>query len=204
MPGFTVDSHPEKRKIIEGILAGRSVREISVSVVPHLAHCAVQRYKAKVINPLVARAAENDRILNADLSTKRQPVALVSDTEVNQAIQSTAHDAPVLSLFRSRVEKLHGVLDRSLGKAEQRNALELIAPLANAQSKNLEMLGRATGELEQQGGTSVSIQVVCPSNPTDSVRISYASPDAIEATSFEEIGLPAAPTNKKTLLGSRV
>jgi hypothetical protein len=51
------------------------------------------------------------------------------------------------------------------------------------------MLGRATGELEQQGIAGMSIEVVCPSNPTpDAGRMSFAS-DAIEAGSFEEVGL---------------
>lgn len=63
MPGFAVDSHPQKKKIIEGILAGRPVRDIARSVVPQIAFCAVQRYKANVIKPTLARAGESEKLL---------------------------------------------------------------------------------------------------------------------------------------------
>jgi hypothetical protein len=37
-----------------------------------------------------------------------------------------------------------------------------IAPLLSAAHRNLEMLGRATGELEPAGSALMSIQIICP------------------------------------------
>jgi hypothetical protein len=70
--------------------------------------------------------------------------------------------APVLSLFRQRLEKLHARVDKALERAEVAVRvvnqggrlvaagadLAPLAPLLSVAHKNLEMLGWATGELE--------------------------------------------------------
>jgi hypothetical protein len=72
--------------------------------------------------------------------------------------------------------------------------LSVMAPLLAQAHKNLEILGRATGELEPQGGQSLAIQIICPwvsPDPNNLPRISYSAPDAIEGESDEvEIGVP--------------
>ncbi len=206
MPGFSVDAHPQKSKIVEGILAGKSVRDIAAGVSPRIAYCAVQRYKVNVIKPILTRAEESSRVLNINLGTKQAPVALTTDTQVQQVTQNAAMDRPTLSIFRQRLENLHGRIDRSLDKAE--NAVRVIrdkkgeikhitedlspiAPLVSQAHKNLELLGRATGELEPENGSgSVSIQIVCPQSPENAMpRITYASSDQIELTGGDDIGL---------------
>jgi hypothetical protein len=113
--------------------------------------------------------------------------------------------APALSMFRQRLEKLHACADRALDRAEtsvrvvkdERGRLVAvgadlspIAPLLNQAHKNLEMLGRATGELELVGGPSLSIQIICPSAPADAMpRVTFMSDDAIDAEGEEQIGL---------------
>ncbi len=100
-------------------------------------------------------------------------------------------DAPVLSIFRSRLEKLHGRIDNAIDRAEERPDLfGVLPPLFNQAAKNLEMLGRATGELEPQSHGHMSIQIICPVAPADAPpRITYASDDTIESGSVETIGV---------------
>ncbi len=82
--------------------------------------------------------------------------------------------APVLSLFRQRLEKLHRRVDGALDRAESAVRvvkvdgklaavgpdLSPIAPLLSQAHKNLEMLGRSTGELEPTGGQGFCIQII--------------------------------------------
>lgn len=104
----------------------------------------------------------------------------------------------MLSIFRQRLEKLYGRVERTLDKAEEANELGVVAPLLNQAHKNVELLGKATGELADATAPQVSIQVICPSAPSPELtpRITYASVDAIEGTvdSEEEIGLLQKPT----------
>ena len=124
-----------------------------------------------------------------------------------QKADTAIQDAPRLSMFRERLEKLWQRADRTLDKAEaavrvgedqEGNAvfgardITPIAPLLNAAHKSLELLGRATGELEPEGRQSIAIQIICPQapNPGAMPRVSYVSADAIDAEDVcVEIGL---------------
>lgn len=214
---FRVDLHPQKEKIVEMILAGCSVRLIGATVVPPIEFNAIQRYKVSVIKPMLARAQQTGGILNAQKGNlviqKAIHGPMSTDTQALQTVKESIQDAPTLSIFRHRLEKLHQVIDRTITKAETsvRVApdkdgnlvvigadLGVIAPLMNQAHKNLEMLGRATGELEPQGGTNVSIQIVVPGTGTAAPRIVYADRDvpAIEGTA-EEIEEDVALTKRQ-------
>lgn len=203
MPGFAVDTHPQKQKIIDGILSGETIRAIASSAVPPLQPMTIQRYKTSVIKPMLERAAVSERILGTVSGLKDKPKDLSDRSPAIQAVQKAIQDAPALSIFRQRLEKLHSRIDRTLDKAESAVRVERdedgkevfagpditpLAPLFNAASKNLEMLGRATGELEPQGGSGVSIQIVCPSAAGELPRVTFANHDqlTIEASPEEE------------------
>lgn len=191
MPDFVVDKHPQKKKIIQLILSGTPVRQIAEMVVPHVPHSAVQRYKTNVIKPMLANAEESSRILNTQithLGDTKLPVPLSSDTTAVQAVQHAIQAAPVLSIFRTRLESVHGRIERAMDRVEGNpKEFGLLPPLVNQYHKNIELLGKVTGELEQQGTTSVSIQIVCPSAPTPELtpRISYADDNATTYTASE-------------------
>jgi hypothetical protein len=201
---FIVDQHPEKQKIIDGILSGQSVRAIARSVNPPIEFNAIQRYKARVVRPILGRAEETERLLGelkatppATLPPQPSPVAL-------QKAATAIQDGPKLSIFRGRLEKLWRTTDETIDEAraavkvvpgEDGNPkpvgrdIAVMAPLLNAAHKNLEMLGRATGELEPQDrGPGISVQIVCPwtgPDPANLPRVSYSAPDAIEDESDE-------------------
>lgn len=204
-----VETHPEKQKIIDQLLAGRSVRAVARSVSPTLDFNAIQRYKLNIIKPAIERATAGERILMGEGHRKEAVVAIQPDSPAIQEARQSIQDAPVLSVFRQRLEKLHGRIDRTLDKAEaavriSRDSegnevfagpdLAVMAPLLNVAHKNVEILGRATGELEPTGGSGVSIQIVCPTAPIEAMpRITYAAPDGqgqIEGEGlYSDIGL---------------
>jgi hypothetical protein len=202
---FIVDQHPEKQKIIDGILSGRSVRDIARSVNPPIEFNAIQRYKARIVRPILGRAEETERLLGelkatppSTLPPQPSPVAL-------QKAATAIQDAPRLSVFRDRLEKLWQRTDRTLDKAESAvrvgkdeagnpvfgaQDLTPIGPLLAQAHKNVELLARATGELELVGGPSLSIQIICPSAPADAMpRVTFMSNDASDAEGEEQIGL---------------
>ena len=206
---FAVEQHPQKDLIVQRILDGVPLRKVGAGLVPHVSHSAVQRYKANVINPMLARAARTEAIIigkNEDLDRAVSPIAVQNAKE---AVQVAIKDAPVVSLFRQRLEKLHSRIDRAMDRAESAvristdsdgnevvvgQDLGVLAPLINQAHKNLEMHGRATGELEPTGGASVAIQIVMgEAGP----RISYATMDpgtttidaAAEVDGMETIGV---------------
>lgn len=169
----------------------------------------VQRYKANIIRPIVANEKGEKGLSIRSNGTVDTTVPLVDDTKSVERVTREAVNAPVASVFRQRLEKLNGIIDRTLNKAESAVRLAtdkdgnqvvvgadigVMAPLLNQAHKNVEMLGRATGELEPTGGGSVSIQIMCPAAGATTVeqlpRITFADQDAIEAPpeSIERLG----------------
>jgi hypothetical protein len=133
-----------------------------------------------------------DRAHTAILIQILCPAALSLDSFATHAIQ----DSPRISLFRQRLERLHNRVDKALDRAEDAvrvatdkegrlvavgSDLSPLASLLSQAHKNLEILGRATGELEPQMSQGISIQIVCPAapSPDNMPRISYASADEI-------------------------
>lgn len=194
MPGFAVDEHPQKHRIVKELIAGRPVRHIADSLVPPVPFSAIQRYKTNVIKPMLARAEAENRILNGNSAQLVPFVPLTPDKQAAQAVQQSIQDAPVLSLFRQGLEDLRVRIGKNLDKAESNDKFFGVIPaLANQAHKNLEILGRATGELESTG-TGVSIQIVCPWAPDKDKmpRVSFAAGNGeveFEATDvFQDIG----------------
>lgn len=191
-----VETHPEKQKIIDQLLAGRSVRAVARSVAPQVDWSSIQRYKMKIIKPAIERASAGERVLMGEGHQKQVVVAPQADTEATQIARQSIQDAPVLSIFRQRLEKLNGRIDRTLDKAESAVKtvrdpetgeqvvvgadIGVMAPILNQAHKNLEMLGRATGELEPAGGSGVSIQIICPTAPADALpRVTFANSEGV-------------------------
>lgn len=181
---FAVERHPKKAQILQQIMEGRSLRAISLDLVPPISVMSLQRYKVRVINPVLMRKGS----YSAQKKTTVTSVVPVDDPMVVRAASQAIREAPVLSVFRTRLESVHGRIERAMDRVE-RNEKEfpMLPPLINQMQKNLELLGRVTGELEQQGTTSVSIQIVCPSAPTPELtpRISYADDNATTYTASE-------------------
>lgn len=103
MPGFAIEKHPQKTKIVEWILSGRSTRDIADTAQPPVSFSAVQRFKSSVIKPMVQRAEESGRILGKTMRAKQAPEPMVADTQATQAVQNAILDAPALHIRENRL-----------------------------------------------------------------------------------------------------
>ena len=175
MPIPVIETHPQRKAIIDRILAGMPVRAVCNGLVPPVSPMSVQRYKANVVKPVLARATEDNRLVRSDLTTKKAPEPLESDTAVVQAVQGIIAEAAPLSLVRSRMAKVGARLDRVLDRAETAVRtvrdedgnevpigpdLAVLAPLINQEHKHIELWGRISGELEHTNQPTINIQVV--------------------------------------------
>lgn len=216
---LSIDSHPQKRLIVRRIIDGLSLRQVVEGLVPPVSANTVQRYKANVIKPVIQREVARENFSIRQNEEIVSTVSLTEGTKLVERVTDEVANAPVMSIFRQRLEHLNGIVQRTLVKAETsvRVAtdkdgntvvigadLGVLAPLLNQAHKNVEMLGRATGELEPTGGGSVSIQILCPTagaSVDQLPRITFSSIDAIEAhveqhqpdETSEDIGVLQAP-----------
>lgn len=148
MPVSAVESHPQRQKIIDGILSGMSVRKVAASISPALDFNVIQRYKHSVVKPVLLRKLSENKSVNA-----------VSRDATQMAIRAEVVQSPV----RDRVEKLWSRIERGLDKAEDLPGGAIspfLAPLLSQAHKNVELQGTLSGELQQAGSTNIQVQLV--------------------------------------------
>lgn len=157
-----IDNLPQaqRQKVLDMLLQGKSLR--AVAEFAGLSHTSVQDYKRKVVLPAIRAAAKVQALQQVESSS----------SEMVRQQTSLTKDIVRSSPFRDRLEQLWGRVDRSLTQAEQNKELGMMAPLLNQAHKNVELLGRVTGELEVSAPT-VAIQIVCP---TETRPVSVPAP----------------------------
>lgn len=185
IPQRAIDNLPEaKRKIaLDALLEGKSLR--AVAKIVGVSHQAVHDYKRRVVLPAIKTAQQLQSFQSLD---RPDSVKAVHHTALTRDIVQA-------SPFQERLEKLWLRADRSLDKAEnavrtrtidgvevwEEQGLQAIAPLLNQAHKNVELLGRVTGELEAPAAANIAIQIVMPS--------AVAPPTEANVQTIE-IGLP--------------
>jgi hypothetical protein len=96
---------------------------------------------------------------------------------------------PIASMFRQRLEDAYQRIERLLERAEKSPDITAAAPLLNQAHRNIELLGRTTGELDPQERAGIAIQIICPSTPSNGTpRVTYHA-NNINQVPIEEIGL---------------
>lgn len=138
-----------RKQVVDALLQGKSLRE--VGKIAGVSHTVVQDYKRKVFIPALKTAQQIQSL---------QPLA-ASNLEVAQEQIGLTRTIVSASPFRDRLEKLWAKCETAVETAE----IQQLAPILGQAHKNLEMLGRATGELESVTNNSVQIQIVVPSGP---------------------------------------
>jgi hypothetical protein len=162
-----IDNLPEvqRRKVVDALLAGQSLRQ--VSKIAGVSATQVNIYKRKVIMPAISKASQLQSF---------QPLPSDNSQLATQQTQ-IARDLVRVSPFRDRLELLWNRTEENLGKAEKAAEYGNAAKLLSVGHKNLELLGRVTGELESIT-TQVAVQIVMPGNSADDQAMS--SDDFIE------------------------
>lgn len=146
-----IDSLPKEKRqrVIDALMRGESLR--SVAKIAGVSFQSIDAYKRKIVLPALRMAS---KVQAAEQVSGDSASIIESQARLTKAI---VHGSP----FRDRLEQLWGRVDRSLTQAEESKELTVMAPLLNQAHKNVELLGRVTGELEVST-PMVAIQIVCP------------------------------------------
>ncbi len=123
----------------------------------------IQRYRTNVVKP-AAHAAT----VNASL--------IPNSTSINKSYESEVRVQVQQSPVRSRLESVWArtqqfVEDKALN-------VDNCAPVLNAATKQIDLLARLTGELQQADGPAVNIQIVIPGGPSPAGRIDLSDPES--------------------------
>jgi DNA-binding CsgD family transcriptional regulator len=149
----------QRQTVTDLLLAGKSCRLIGETL--GISPFVVSRYKNRVIKPSIRVAA---KVLAAE---RQQPIIHSQETAAIAA-QAAAHVAREQAItreiaqsspLRSRLDALWNRIDKYIEDPKVTDK----APLINQAHKNLELLGRATGELNDSNrinGSSMQIMQV--------------------------------------------
>ena len=162
---FAIDKLPEtkRQQVINAILEGKSLRE--VAVLAGVAHTAIARYKRCVVTPAIRQSQKVAAFEQLTTTAVEQTQAVAIGTR--NIIACSPFRAQLASL-KERTERLldraeSGIRARDDGKPNTADAAAC-APLIAQAHKNVELLGRATGELEQAAGPQIAVQIVIPAS----------------------------------------
>ena len=102
----SIDSHPQRQKIIDALIAGEPLRSIASRVSPPVSFTAIHRYRSNVVAPALKNAAFATKVLaGTDLVDPK----LGTSTEFDKVVAATAaalKAAPILAVRESRLARL--------------------------------------------------------------------------------------------------
>jgi hypothetical protein len=187
-----IDELPEvqRRQVVDAILAGKSSRYIAK--IAGCSHSVVNKYKRRTVLPALQKAQQVQAF---------QPLPPTNLEAIQQQAVLT-REIIRASPFRDRLEHLWQRTQKAIDRAE--NSVRVvkdpesgellpvgpdvaaIAPILNQAHKNVELLGRVTGELEQPAAANVAVQVVLPPAPAAAAVANAPAPEDV----IIDIGLP--------------
>ena len=160
-----IDNLPEiqRQRVFNALMDGKGLREIGR--LAGVSAMAVARYKSNVFRPALKQAQQIQALkgFTGDIPTDTKAVATVT----RDIVRSSPFRDQLASL-KDRTERLldraeSGIRARDDGKPNTADAAAC-APLIAQAHKNVELLGRATGELEQAAGPQIAVQIVIPAS----------------------------------------
>jgi len=159
MQQHALDSHPQKQKAIDWLLAGQSVRAVAARLHPPVSFNAVQRYKEAVVRPAARAAATISAAIGNGKSLPDNPLSPAVTTAVQSAIQAQ----PVADLYLSRIAQHRATTDRCVSQAVEDGDHRSVAALISTDLKGLELDARLTGRLDGPGATQNNYYIMAGS-----------------------------------------
>ena len=168
MPVSSIATHPQRDKIIAALVAKQPYRDITAWTVPPVGRGSLSRFKQASMRGMGGQPAGRAEPAAGTASIYDTGNAEVLPQDVSRRAMTT-HASP----FRSRLEAIWSTTARAIQRAEtavrvtyDHEAGELVAsgadvsavaPLIAQAHRSIELLGRATGELD--AGTQSNTQV---------------------------------------------
>ena len=165
----TVDTHPQRAKIIDAVLAGQSCREISKGLDPPLHYVTIARFAQRSKQALAQQAAAAKALAEQQHGDtgKLQPGDLIEATKA----ALTAN--PILA----RIEKKYERYDRWIEGAEKKEDFRTCASIDGTETKALELQARMLGLIDAPVNTT-NIAVVLLASDQRQAPARQAIPDA--------------------------
>ena len=164
-----IDKLPETQRqlVLNAMLEGQPARK--VAAIAGISRQAVCLYKKNRFLPSLRasmQAASNHQVTNTD-GINNEPT-IQRTVELTRGVISSSPFRAQLASLKDRTERLldcaeSGIRARDDGKPNTADAAAC-APLIAQAHKNVELLGRATGELEQAAGPQIAVQIVIPAS----------------------------------------
>lgn len=161
----SIDTHPQRQKIVDALVAEQPYRDIVTWATPSVSTAALSRFKRKALAELRGISKQSDSA----------PIYDSGGHNVTNSVSRAALTAQA-SPFRARLQSMWERAERSMDRAETAVRVTMdkesgeymvagqdvaaIAPLMAQAHKNLELLGRATGELANAEGPVTNVLIV--------------------------------------------
>lgn len=182
MPTFSIDDHPQRKKIVDALVAGQSVRDIAKWTNPPVSFNSIQRYRAAIVKPAMIQAKALAPILK-----KQKEIS--EDTEPIQLVQDAIRFAPVLVARENRIKALQdrhdrlnlivnergaematetpggasGFLTRDYkGKDADRAIYKLDTGLLSEFREHEKQVAQEMGQWNEGAATNIAVQIVMP------------------------------------------
>lgn len=176
----SVSQHPQKQRVIDGILAGESLRSIAESVTPPLSKGAVQRYKDAIVKPAYAHAFNKVNELrkmrddcNTDVSVS-QPTERGYNTRPDSIANRDSDRASLVKPFLTRIAAKYDRYDRLLKTAEKGQVivdkegkpvtlspdLKAIAALDACETRSMDLHAKLVGAIAPDASQQVTNNIV--------------------------------------------
>lgn len=167
---LAVDSHPQKKAIVEALLARVPLRQIAATLDPPLHFASLQRYKLAVVRPAVKNAHALARVVGQAKSMTEEQISDLANAASGQAIQAQHVADPYLD----RIAKHQQTVDDSLTDARAEKDGRTVAALIGADLKGMELDARLTGRLDSGNSSTTNIYMLT------APAIVFGSPSAPE------------------------
>jgi hypothetical protein len=174
MAAPAIESHPQKQRIVDAILAGDSIDTIAAWCDPPLHRTTIARYKRDRVAPALRKQGESAKVLRENELLRQT----VQDSGVGQEIATATRQAlagdPIISRLNRKFERL----DKRMVALAPDASVDEFVKLEDAECKAIDRYGKAMlhpGFVAQAAPTTdnrTQIVVVLPS--------AQAAPRAIE------------------------
>lgn len=148
----SIETHPQRQRIVESICAGQTLREIASWTNPPVSQMAISRFKSRAM-VLTAKA----------LNQATSSISKQGDSVTEQGVQAVTRAALAVAVdpFLSRVAHLDAERERLKRVAEGNNNLGAWSALDGNDLRALELHAKLAGRLD--AGTHIQVSVVVPS-----------------------------------------
>lgn len=164
----TVSQHPQKQRVIDGILAGESIRDIAASVSPPLSRAAVARFRQAVVAPAVKQSFHklNELKRMRDECAPADPTSIVPprgntnhlDAVAARETERSALVNPFLKRIATKYDRYDKLLDKATAAAEP--DLKAIAALDACETRSMDLHAKLVGAIAPEASQQVTNNIV--------------------------------------------